>query len=196
MYVPQLGPDVPRRGNALSRAIGRAMMTASGWRFEGSMPNQPKFVLIVAPHTSNWDFFVGLAALFALGFRVTFLAKHTVFFWPLGVFMRWLGGIAVDRSVRKDRVADSVEAFNASEKLILVVAPEGTRKRVTEWKTGFYHVADGAGVPIVPVAFDYAQRIVRIGDPFRTTGDRVADFVELKKFYRGVVARHPENFAL
>lgn len=196
MYVPPLGPRVPTRDNALTRAIGRGMMTISGWSFEGELPDEPKFVLIVAPHTSNWDFFVGLAALFALGFRISFFGKHTIFKWPLGIFMRWLGGIPVERSVSRDRVSEMVAAFDERGKLILVVAPEGTRKLVPEWKTGFYHVADGAKVPIVPVAFDFARKIVGVGAPLLTTGDREADMVKIKDFYRGVVARHPENFAL
>ena len=171
-------------------------MSLVGWKFEGAMPNESKFVVIVAPHTSNWDFTLGVAALFALGFRVSFLGKHTLFKRPLGAFMRWLGGIPVERSVSRDRVTETVGAFNSSQKLILAVAPEGTRKRVTEWKTGFYHVALGAGVPIVPVAFDYGRKTVRIGPPFRPTGDREADFAELKSFYRDVVAKRPENFQL
>lgn len=196
MYVPVLGPSVPTRGNRLSRAIGRAMMTLTGWRFEGSLPDEPKFVLIVAPHTSNWDFLVGLWAYFAIGFKISFFGKHTIFKWPLGPFMRWLGGIPVVRTERRDRVSETVAAFNSTDKLLLVVAPEGTRKYVPEWRTGFYFVADGAKVPIVPVAFDFQTKIISIAAPFWTTGDREADFAKLKDYYRGVKGKHPENFAL
>src|SRR5665647_1195129 len=196
MYVPALGPSVPRRGNAISRAIGRAMMRIGGWKFEGVVPDQPKFVVIVAPHTSNWDFVLGVAALFTLGFRVSFLGKHTLFKWPLGIFMRWLGGISVVRSVSRDRVTENINAFNSSDKLILAVAPEGTRKLVKEWKTGFYHVAHGAHVPIIPVSFDYGTRIIRLDSLFWTTGDVDGDIRKMKEFYRGVVARNPENFQL
>jgi 1-acyl-sn-glycerol-3-phosphate acyltransferase len=187
---------VPRRGNALLRALGRGAMSAAGWKFEGSVPDEPKFVIIVAPHTSNWDFVLGVAALFALSFRVSFLGKHTLFKWPLGIFMRWLGGIPVERSVSRDRVTETVGAFKANEKLILAVAPEGTRKLVKEWKTGFYHVAVGAGVPIIPVVFDYGQKVVRINPPFHPTGNRDADMKAIKEYYRGAVGRHPENFHL
>jgi len=196
MHVPPLGPNVPRRGTALERAFGRGMMQLTGWKFEGSIPDEPRFVMIVAPHTSNWDFFVGLWAYFALGFKGSFLAKHTVFVGPVGAFMRWLGGIPVDRSVSRDRVAESVDAFNASDKLVLILAPEGTRKFVPDWKTGFYHVADGARVPIVPVAFDFEHRLIRIFPLFRTSGDRDADIRALKDLYRGIKGKHPENFAL
>lgn len=172
------------------------MMKITGWHIEGEMPNEPKFVIIVAPHTSNWDFPVGLWVLFALGFRGSFLAKHSLFTWPLGPFMRWLGGIAIDRDVHKMRVRGISDAFLKSEKMILVIAPEGTRKYVAEWKSGFYYIAEGAGVPIVPVAFDYGPKAVKIGAPFMTTGDRNADIAELKNFFRGVKAKIPANFAL
>ena len=196
MYVPQLGPRVPKRGNALSHWIGRSMMTAMGWKFEGSFPDEPRFVMIIAPHTSNWDFIVGLWAYFALGFRASFLGKHTIFKFPLGPFMRWLGGIPVERSIRKDRVAAQIDAFHKREQLVLIIAPEGTRKFVPDWKTGFYHVADGAGVPIVPVAFDFGRRVIQVFPPFRTTGDREKDIGALKDLYRGIKGKHPENFAL
>jgi 1-acyl-sn-glycerol-3-phosphate acyltransferase len=196
MYVPPLGPAVPKRGNAVSRAIGHLMMTAGGWHFEGEVPDEPKMVVIVAPHTSNWDFVVGVGALFSIGFRVSFLGKHTLFKFPLGIFMHWLGGIPVERSVSRDRVGENVAAFNSSDKLILAVAPEGTRKLVKEWKTGFYHVAHGASVPIVPVAFDYGTRTIRLFPLFRTTGDIDGDIRKIKDLYRGVVPKNPENFQL
>src|SRR6476646_915969 len=196
MYVPPLGPSVPRRGNAISRAIGHVMMAMGGWHFEGEVPDEPKMVVIVAPHTSNWDFVVGVGALFSLGFRVSFLGKHTLFKWPLGIFMRWLGGIPVERSVSRDRVGENVAAFNSADKLILAVAPEGTRKLVKEWKTGFYHVAHGAHVPIIPVAFDYGTKTIRLFPPFWTTGDADGDIRKIKELYRGVVPENPENFQL
>ena len=196
MYVPALPPSVPRRGNAFSRALGRTIMTLTGWKFEGTIPDEPKFVIIVAPHTSNWDFFVGLWAYFAIGFRISFLGKHTVFVGPVGWFMRWLGGIPVVRTVHSDRVKENIAAFNAAEKMILVLAPEGTRKFVPEWKTGFYHVANGAKVPIVPVAFDFGNRVIRIFSPFWTTGNADLDIDALQDLYRGIKGRHPENFAL
>jgi 1-acyl-sn-glycerol-3-phosphate acyltransferase len=196
MYVPPLGPRMPSRGNALTRAIGRTMMTVSGWKFEGTLPDEPKFVMIIAPHTSNWDFIVGLWAYFALGFRASFLGKHTIFKWPLGPFMRWLGGIPVERSISRDRVSEIVHAFDYSEQLILIIAPEGTRKFVPEWKTGFYHAANNAKVPIVPVAFDFGNKIIRLFPPFRPTGDADRDIDALQDLYRGIKGKHPENFAL
>lgn len=166
----------------------------SGWHFIGAIPDLPKFVLIIAPHTSNWDFFVGVGALFSLGLKLQFLGKDSIFRWPIGLVMRWLGGIPVDRSVSRDRVSDSVAAFKSRDKLILGVAPEGTRKKVEEWKTGFYHVARGAGVPIVPVAFDYGKKAIIIGKPFTPTGDVEGDIEKLRAFFSDVTAKRPENY--
>jgi len=194
MHVPPLGPNVPRRGNLVSRWLGRSAFTVGGWQFSGRLPDTPKFVVIVAPHTSNWDFFVGIAAVFALGLRISFLGKDSIFRGPQGLILRWLGGIPVDRSVSRDRVSEMVEVFGEHVRLVVGVTPEGTRKRVTEWKTGFYHVAHGAGVPIVPVAFDYAKKTVILMEAFTPTGDADADIAKLRGLYSSVTARHPENF--
>jgi len=194
MKVPALRPKVPARGNAFSHALGRASYALTGWHFIGELPDLPKFVLIIAPHTSNWDFFVGLGALFALGIKLEFFGKDSIFTWPLGPVMRWLGGIPVDRSVSQDRVAESVAEFKLRDKLILGVAPEGTRKPVEEWKTGFYHVARGAGVPIVPVGFDYAKKAIVIGEPFTPTGDVEGDIERLRGFFENIKAKRPENY--
>lgn len=194
MYVPELGPNVPSRGNAFSRLLGRTALAVLGWRFEGTMPNEPKFVAIVAPHTSNWDFFVGVGALFSLGIRVSFLGKDSIFRGPAGPIMRWLGGIAVDRSVSRDRVAEMVDVFKSRDRLVVGITPEGTRKKVSDWRTGFYHVANGARVPILPVAFDYTRKVIVFFPPLIPTGDAKADVEYLKGLYRPSMARQPDKF--
>jgi 1-acyl-sn-glycerol-3-phosphate acyltransferase len=194
MKVPELGPQVPNRGNAFSRWLGRGAFSLSRWRFIGALPNLPKFVVIVAPHTSNWDFFVGVGALFSLGIRVSFLGKDSIFRGPPGAILRWLGGIPVDRSVSRDRVAEMVGVFQGRDRLVVGLTPEGTRKLVSQWKTGFYHVARGASVPIVPVAFDYGRKAVVIGEPFYPSGNLDSDMAQLHAFYSGVTAKRPENF--
>lgn len=183
--VPKLGSATPRRGNRLTATGGRAFLRVFGWAFEGTVPNVSKAVLIVAPHTSNLDFFVGVAAMFALGFSASFLGKHTLFSWPLGPLMRWLGGIPVDRRAAGGLVGATVKLFNDRDSLILAVAPEGTRSNVDRWKTGFYYVALEAGVPIVPVSMDYARRRIRLGESFAPTGDIDADFGVLESFFYG-----------
>jgi len=147
--LPQMGPSVPRRGWWLGRAIGRAVMWAAGWSFAGSIPDLPKAVIIVAPHTSNWDFVIGAAGMLALDLDLRFLGKHTLFRGPMGVLMRILGGIPVDRAQPGGGVvAEMGKRFKNSDHLLLALAPEGTRGEVTRWKTGFHHGLRTAADPI------------------------------------------------
>lgn len=160
--VPTLPAAMPRRGGPVTRAFGRAVLRLLGWRVEGEIPDVAKVVVIAAPHRSNWDFVVGLAAKFALGIDASWLGKHTLFKPPFGALFRHWGGIPVVRSAPQDTVAGVVERFRTSDRLVLAIAPEGTRKRGAEWKTGFWHIARGAGVPILPIAFDWNARVVRL----------------------------------
>jgi 1-acyl-sn-glycerol-3-phosphate acyltransferase len=160
-----------------------------GWRFDGSIPNLGRAVVIVAPHTSNWDFVVGVAAMFAIGIRVVFLGKHTLFRLPLGPIMRWLGGVPVDRRVTAGLVESAVAAFGERDEMILALAPEGTRRPVERWRTGFYFVAHGAHVPIVPIALDYEQRTIAIGGPVIASGDLECDLAVLRRFFSGRIGR-------
>jgi 1-acyl-sn-glycerol-3-phosphate acyltransferase len=194
-HVLEVGEDVPRAHGPLAAALGRLMMRVGGWRFEGAVPNEPKMVLIIAPHTSNWDFLTGLWAKFALQLKASFLGKHTLFWWPLGAFLRSLGGIAIDRSKPAGIAEDSTRAFQQSDRLLLVIAPEGTRSRSERWKSGFYRIAVAAGVPILLVAFDYGARVVRLGPLFRPTGDYDADLAEIQSHYHVGMALRPENFS-
>lgn len=189
-----LPESIPARGNRFSRGIGRSVLRAIGWKIDGTLPNFPKMVVIVAPHTSNWDFPLGVVGLFALGVRLTFLAKHSLFRPPTGAVMRWLGGVPVKRVVREDTVAIEVEAFNSNDRWVLALAPEGTRKFVDKWRTGFYNIAIGAGAPIIPVAFDYSTKTICIMQPFMPSGDMEREVDELRKRYRKHWALKPENF--
>lgn len=164
-------------------------MRVLGWRVEGDIPNIPKMVMIAAPHSSNWDFIVGVAAKLGMRLSVKFLGKDALFRFPLGPLMRALGGIPVDRSSRNAMVDSIVGEFRRHRQLILVVAPEGTRKQVERWRTGFYHIAHGAGVPIVTAAFNWRARAIQIGAPFVTTGDVEADLRALQARFSGVARR-------
>ncbi|MEP6495426.1 MAG: lysophospholipid acyltransferase family protein [bacterium] len=156
---------MPRRGGPATRAIGRLALRVLGWQIEGEFPDRPKMVAIVAPHRSNWDFVVGIAAKFALGLDASWLGKHTLFRGPWGrLFKRW-GGIPVDRRAAHDTVAAVIETFASRDRLLLAITPEGTRKPGGSWKSGFWHIARGARVPILPVAFDWEHRTVRILPP-------------------------------
>jgi 1-acyl-sn-glycerol-3-phosphate acyltransferase len=188
------GDAVARRGNALSRALALIAMRLTGWRIAGEFPNLRQFVVIVAPHTSNWDFFVGVMAMFAIGFRGTFLGKNTLFRWPTGGVMRWLGGVPVDRDNPNNLVQQTIEYFRSRPQLLLALSPEGTRKKLPAWRTGFWYVAEGAGVPIVPVAFDYPAKLITIFPPVATTGDIDADIARLRSHYNARMAKHPAQY--
>lgn len=151
-----------------------------GWRFDGDIPDLAKMVVIVAPHSSNWDFIVGVAAKLALRLRVKYLGKDALFRFPLGILMRHLGGIPVDRSTANDVVTSVVEQFTRRTRMLLAIAPEGTRKPVDRWRTGFYHIARGAGVPILPVGLDWGSRTIRLGELFFPTGSLEADLPALR----------------
>jgi 1-acyl-sn-glycerol-3-phosphate acyltransferase len=192
--VPELGPAVPRQGSAFTAALGRALLASGGWRIDGEMPDVAKAVIIVAPHTSNWDFVWGAAAKLALRLRVRFLGKHTLFDGPLAPLMRWLGGIPVDRRSPAGVVEQTLAAFTERRQLILAVAPEGTRRKVPAWKSGFYRIAVGARVPIVPVALDYRERAVVLGAAFEPTGDYDADLPRIQAFFTSEMARKPGQY--
>ena len=192
--IPDVGEEVPRTHGPLTAAFARFMMRVRGWSLEGSVPNEPKMVLIVAPHTSDWDFLTGLQAKFALQLKASFLVKHTLFWWPFGVFLRSIGGVAIDRSKPEGIADDSTRAFEQSDELILVVTPEGTRSRSERWKSGFYRIAVAAEVPILIVAFDYGRKVVRLGPLFRPTGDYDKDLPEIRSHYDVSMALRPENY--
>ena len=158
--APEPGPSVPRRDYGWLRALGGSVLKGMGWRTEGELPDCPRLVVALAPHSSNWDFVIGAAIVFVLGLRVAFIGKHTLFKWPLGGFMRWLGGIPVDRS-RPEGFADVMAAeLIGREQLWLAVAPEGTRTGGAQFKSGFYRIAQAAGVPVLPVYFNYRRKVL------------------------------------
>lgn len=166
-----------------------------GWRIEGNFPfHLPKFVIAVAPHTSNWDFPIGIMVRTILQHSdLKFVGKSSLFRPPLGALFRWLGGYPVDRSKSSNFVDSVVEIFNREPEFRLTLAPEGTRKKVDKLKSGFYYIALGAKVPIVPVQFDYEKKRVFVADPFYPTGDAETELAQLTEFWRGIKGFHPEN---
>ena len=180
--------------NVLMYWLSRGVMRLSGWRLVGTAPTAPKYVLIAAPHTSNWDFPVTLMICFALRLKVYWMGKSSLFPPLLGGIMRWLGGIPVDRSRAGNLVQGTVDAFNKAERLTVIVPPEGTRSKVTHWKTGFYYIAQGAGVPIALGYLDFRKKEGGIGQMFQPTGDIAADMVEIQAFYTGITGKNPGAF--
>jgi len=192
--IPVPGPAVPRWGNVFTRTLGRAAIRLFGWNFGGTFPDVAKCVFIGAPHTSNWDFLFAIAAVLAIGFRFHWLGKHTLFKPPFGRLFYWLNGIPVDRRAAVGVVEQAVARFEKSEQLILGVAPEGTRRRVEHWKSGFHRIALGAKVPILPINLDYRTRTIYFHPLFTPTPDYERDLAFLLSLYDKRMARYPENF--
>jgi 1-acyl-sn-glycerol-3-phosphate acyltransferase len=189
--VPPLPPSAPRvRPNAFTRWLGRTILRLGGWHVAGSLPDLPKLVLIAAPHSSNWDGVWGFAAKLALGFEVRVLGKAQLFWWPLGPVLRRLGVIPIDRSSPQGTVGQAVAMIRASERIWYALAPEGTRKPVERWKSGFWKIAHEAQVPILPAYFHYPERRIGIGPLFHTSGDMAADIAALRAWYAPWMGRN------
>ncbi len=174
----------PTRGNKVSRFFGKSLMRLIGWRIEGELPDIPKFVITAAPHTSNMDFLITMLGAQSLGVQMSFAIKASLLRIPvLKYLIKWLGGIPVERDSSHGVVGQSVEAFKNSSRLILAITPEGTRSNVTKWKTGFYHIAVSANVPIIPVYIDYGNKVLGVAPEFKITGRKEADIENMKIFY-------------
>lgn len=181
--IAPLGDRIPRRGGWLTRAAGRGVLALLGWRVTGAFPNEPRMVMIGAPHTSNWDFVVALAAAFSIRLGFSWVGKHVLFRRPFGWFFRWLGGIPVDRRSPHGFVQQMVREFEGRPQFLLGLAPEGTRKAVERFKTGFYHIAVGANVPVVLVTIDNARKAVHVGPTVTPTGDLAVDMDRILTLY-------------
>lgn len=176
--------------------VGALWLKLFGWRVEAALPDTRKFVMIAAPHTSNWDLPFMLATAYVLRVRVSWLGKHTLFRPPFGFLMRWLGGVPVDRREAHNLVARVVEVFDTSEALVLAVPPEGTRKKAAHWKSGFYHIAAGAHVPIALGFLDYGRKVSGVGAAITPSGDLRADMERIREFYKGVRGKFPDKETL
>lgn len=194
------GADTPLpAARTLRQRIGRGLLRLFGWSVEERLPPVPRYVCIGAPHTTNWDLPVGLAAMLALGIPPRWVGKHTLFRGPLGPVMRALGGVPVNRRVSQDFVSQVVERFREAEErgepFVLVIAPEGTRSHTERWKTGFYHIARQADVPIALGYADYPSRRTGVGGWIEPGGDleadMEADMEEIRAFYEGKRGRRP-----
>ncbi|MBS0463160.1 MAG: lysophospholipid acyltransferase family protein [Proteobacteria bacterium] len=182
--VQPLPECAPRTGNAFTRWFGRSVLRMGGWKISGSFPNQRKLVIIVAPHSTWWDGVWGLAAKLALGVRVLVIGKRELFHGPLGWLLRRFGAIPVDRARAHGVVEMVVRSFAQTDTLWFVVAPEGTRKPVPRWKTGFWHIARAADVPVQCVYFHYPERTIGIGPLLAMSADEHADVARLREFYQ------------
>jgi 1-acyl-sn-glycerol-3-phosphate acyltransferase len=185
---------LPRRNWPLAQAFGKTLLRIVGWRFAQDPPDLSKAVIAVAPHTSNWDFFIGMAAALALDLEASWLAKHTIFNGPWGFLLRKLGGIPVDRNhphgVLEQLIADSEKRTH----FIIGIAPEGTRKPTSPWKIGCYRVAHAAKIPLVPAGLDYRTRKIFFLPHWIPGDNQELEMNRLSDCYQAAMAKKPENF--
>ena len=161
------------------------------WTFSGEMPSLPRAVMVVAPHTSNWDLPILIVYRYALGIPANYLAKHSLFWWPLGTLLRATGALPVNRSRGGPVIEQIRQQFQTSQQMYLALAPEGTRSFRPYWKSGFYRIARAADVPLVLVSIDYARRRTTLSAPIRLSGDLTRDMDGIRHFYSDATARHP-----
>ncbi|HEY2344718.1 MAG TPA: 1-acyl-sn-glycerol-3-phosphate acyltransferase [Xanthomonadaceae bacterium] len=181
---------MPRTGNAFSRWFGRTVLRLGGWTMEGDFPDERKLVILAAPHSSAWDAVWGLAAKVAMGIRIVVIGKQELFRGPLGWLLRRFGAVPVDRAKAHGVVDEVVGRFEQSDMMWFVLAPEGTRKRVERWKTGFWHVARDANVPVLCAYFHYPTKTIGIGPVMHMTGDLKADMRRVREYYRPWVGKN------
>ena len=177
----------------LAHWAARSILRFVGWRTHVIPPPASSYVLIGAPHTSNWDFVLALLLMAAEKLPIRIMGKVSLFRGPTGVMMRSLGAIPVDRSQKANRVDQVAELFSQYDDLIIGLAPEGTRSKSTRWRTGFYYIALKANVPIVMAYLDYGNKVCGLGLSFYPTGDIQADFKIIRDFYSGIVGKYPQN---
>ena len=191
-----LGDKVPKRGNKFAPVIASALLKASGWRTVGEIPNISQAVVLALPHTSNVDGIYAIPSLFALDVKISIMGKHTLFKVPVfAQLLNWIGVIPIDRGNKGSVLQASIDKFKTGEPLFLGLSPEGTRQYTESWKTGFYYLAVGAGVPILPVAMDYNTKEIRFMSLVYPTGDIEADLPKIYPQYKGVLPRHLERLS-
>jgi 1-acyl-sn-glycerol-3-phosphate acyltransferase len=169
-------------------------MRLFGWRVVGGVPDIPQCVVIVAPHTSNWDFPLCIFTMFATGLRLNWYGKHTLFRFPVKSLLHWFGGEPIDRSTAGGHVDAAIARFREGSPWVLGVSPEGTRKLPEQWRLGFYRIAMGASVPVLTVSLDYRARVVTLGQPIAMTGDQALDLAALDARFTREMARYPQQY--
>ena len=191
--LANIGSAVPRLSPSFVQKLATKLLTLMNWQVLGEIPNKKKFILAVAPHTSNWDFVVAVLVMLRLRLRVTFLGKESIFVGPFGVLLRKLGGMPIERSTAHGVVSHLVDAFEHSETMVLGLSPEGTRSKTVRWKTGFLIIAQRANVPIVPVSLDFSKKQVTFLPAQSVIDDIDKELEQFQKLFKGVCAKNPQS---
>jgi 1-acyl-sn-glycerol-3-phosphate acyltransferase len=192
MQLHKLDTIIPQTSNNFARGFGSRLLRLLGWRIVGQFPKQAKFVVAIAPHTSNWDFVIAVAAMLALQIKVRFLGKDAIFIWPFKVWLTRIGGIPVERSTSHGVVEQMVNMFDVSDKLVLAIAPEGTRRKTEQWKSGFLHIAHKAQVPVVPLSLDFGKKEIRVHHEMNIGGDIEQELVNIKAVFADIEPKNPQ----
>lgn len=179
-----VGEHVPRMGNRFSQKLGQILVSMSGWKIEGELPNEKKLMIVIAPHTSNWDFIYCMSFILALRFKLSYMMKKEAFFWPFkGLFMK-LGGIPIDRKASNNTVDQVVDWYRSNERMWVAITPEGSRSRREKWKNGFARIAFKAQVPVLVAGFDYPSKTVYLEPLRRMTDDAEYETEQIKQLVR------------
>lgn len=193
LNIPQLDSNIPRLGNRFSFWLGKAVLRLMGWSYYGTFAPDKKMVLIVAPHTSNWDFVLGLAVAFSLKLKISFFGKHSIFIPPFDRVLKRCGGIPIERGRAHGVVGQITSEMKKADKMILCLSPEGTRSKIDNWKTGFLHIAHNADVPVFMVGLDYAKKKIILGPSITVTSDTQTEMKKVYEFYANVQAKFPHK---
>lgn len=186
--------NIPRTNRRFIKWFSGRLLNLSGWRIKGCFPNEKKLILAVAPHTSNWDFAIGVIVKLALDLKLNFLGKDAIFIWPFNIWLEAIGGIAIDRRSAHGVVGQMVDKFEQQQTLVLALAPEGTRSKVQQWKTGFLHIAKKAKVPVLPIQIDYKNKQVIFYQPRNITADIEEELQDIKAIFKKDCAKNPHYF--
>jgi 1-acyl-sn-glycerol-3-phosphate acyltransferase len=181
---------------AIKKVFGRFMLWILGWKIKGELPTDPKYVAVIAPHTSIADILIGKLYNYAVGQKIKLMIKKEFFWFPLNLILRWWGGFPVNRKHPKGLINQVVDEFNNNNKMILGITPEGTRALRSEWKTGFYRISQEANVPIFLMFGDFKEKTVGFLGKFEKTGNMEQDIIEIKKRYVGITGYHPQKFTV
>lgn len=192
--IKDIPSNIPRTSSVVASWLADKALRINGWQVVGEIPNEAKLIFAVAPHTSNWDFIIGILVKYAFNLQVSFLGKHTIFVWPFSLWLKSAGGIAVERNNAHGVVGQIVAEFSRKPQLILGLAPEGTRAKVVQWKTGFLQIAQQANVPVVPVQIDFKNKKIMFYTKRIISADIAQELEQIQGLFKQDCAKNPQNF--